>query len=153
MTVPGAVAAWDLLVREHGTRSLGELLQRDPLCGGRVRRPAAGGLDWLRGAERVAADPHAAETYLPGGQVPAIGSVVRLRRLAATLRTIAEAGARAFYAGPIAEDMVSRLNALGGLHTLDDFAAAQPDIVTPVSTRYAATTSTSARPPARDWRR
>ena len=27
VTVPGAVAAWDLLVREHGTRSLGELLQ------------------------------------------------------------------------------------------------------------------------------
>ena len=27
VTVPGAVAAWDLLVREHGTRPLGELLQ------------------------------------------------------------------------------------------------------------------------------
>ena len=26
VTVPGAVGAWDLLVRQHGTRSLGELL-------------------------------------------------------------------------------------------------------------------------------
>ncbi|SEH26943.1 gamma-glutamyltranspeptidase / glutathione hydrolase [Methylobacterium sp. 275MFSha3.1] len=137
VTVPGAVAAWDLLVREHGTRSLGELLQpaiRYAEDGFVVQQRV--GWDWLRGAERVAADPHAAATYLAGGEVPAIGSVVRLPKLAATLRAIAEAGARAFYEGPVAEDMVSRLNALGGLHTLDDFAAARPDVVAPVSTRY-----------------
>ena len=63
VTVPGAVAAWDLLVREHGTRSLGELLQpaiRYAEDGFVVQQRV--GWDWLRGAERVAADPHAAAT-------------------------------------------------------------------------------------------
>ncbi|MBE7248458.1 MAG: gamma-glutamyltransferase, partial [Actinomycetospora chiangmaiensis] len=137
VTVPGAVAAWDLLVREHGTRSLGELLQpaiRYAEDGFVIQQRV--GWDWQRCVPRVAGDAHAAETYLRGGQAPAIGSVFRLRRLAATLRKIAAEGPKAFYEGPVAQDMVSRLNELGGLHTRDDFAAARPDIVTPVSTRY-----------------
>ncbi|RZK85552.1 MAG: gamma-glutamyltransferase, partial [Methylobacterium sp.] len=85
---------------------------------------------------RVAGDPHAAETYLIGGKAPAIGSVFRLPKLAATLRRIADEGPRGFYEGPVADDMVRRLNALGGLHTRDDFATSRPDVVTPVSTRY-----------------
>ena len=59
------------------------------------------GWDWLRCVPRVAADAYAAETYLPGGQAPAIGSVLRLPKLAATLRKIAEDGAKAYVAlGP-----------------------------------------------------
>lgn len=137
VTVPGAVAAWDRLVREHGTRSLGALLQ-----------PAIGyaedgfaiqqrvGWDWIRCAPRVAGDPHAAKTYLRDGRAPTIGSLFHLPRLAATLRRIAEEGPRAFYEGSVAADMVARLTGLGGLHTLEDFATAKPDIVTPISTRY-----------------
>jgi gamma-glutamyltranspeptidase/glutathione hydrolase len=37
---------------------------------------------------------------------------------------------RAFDEGPVAEDIVARLRDLGGLHTLDDFATAAPEIVT-----------------------
>ena len=137
VTVPGAVAAWDRLVRAHGTRSLGELLQ--PAIGyaedGFVIQSRVG-WDWSRCVPRVAGDPHAAKVYLPEGQAPAIGSVFRLPRLAATLRRIAEEGPRAFYEGPVAADMVARLGELGGLHTQADFAGATPDIVTPIATRY-----------------
>ncbi|MCJ2123612.1 gamma-glutamyltransferase family protein [Methylobacterium sp. J-077] len=137
VTVPGAVGAWDLLVRQHGTRSLGELLQpaiRYAEDGFVIQQRV--GWDWQRCVPRVAGDPHAAATYLPGGAAPAIGSVFRLPKLAATLRRIAEEGPGGFYEGPVADDMVCRLNELGGLHTRDDFAASRPDVVTPVSTRY-----------------
>ena len=43
--------------------------------------------------------------------------------LAETLRAIARHGAKAFYEGPIAADMVATLRARGGLHTEADFAA------------------------------
>ena len=137
VTVPGAIGAWDMLVRQHGTRPLGELLQpaiRYAEDGFVIQQRV--GWDWLRGVPRVAGDPHAAETYLIGGKAPAIGSVFRLPKLAATLRRIADEGPRGFYEGPVADDMVRRLNALGGLHTRDDFATSRPDVVTPVSTRY-----------------
>lgn len=137
VTVPGAVAAWDMLVREHGTMSLGELLR--PAISfaedGFVVQPRVG-WDWVRSVARVSGDADAAATYLRGGQAPAIGSVMRLPQLAATLRRIAEAGAKGFYEGPVARDMVGKLNRLGGLHTLEDFAAARADTVIPVSTRY-----------------
>ena len=42
--------------------------------------------------------------------------------LAETLRAIARHGAKAFYEGPIAADMVATLRARGGLHTEEDFA-------------------------------
>ena len=41
--------------------------------------------------------------------------------LGKTLKTIADLGSNAFYAGALAEDMVKELNAGGGRHTLADF--------------------------------
>ncbi len=137
VTVPGAVAAWARLVSEHGTRGLGDLLQPA------IRYAEEGfpvqprvGWDWARSVERVAHDPGAAAAYLVDGQAPAIGARVRLPRLAATLRRIAAEGAAGFYEGPVAADMVGRLRELGGLHTLEDFAEAAPEAVTPITTRY-----------------
>ncbi len=137
VTVPGAVAAWATLLERHGTRTLGELLQPA------IRYAEEGfpvqprvGWDWARSVERVSHDPGAAATYLFDGKAPTIGASVRLPRLAATLRRIAEDGPRGFYQGPVARDMVGRLRALGGLHTEQDFAEAEPEWVTPITTRY-----------------
>jgi gamma-glutamyltranspeptidase/glutathione hydrolase len=52
------------------------------------------------------------------------------------LRRIAEGGRDAFYTGPVAEDIVAELQELGGLHTLDDFAAQDANLVTPISAPY-----------------
>jgi gamma-glutamyltranspeptidase/glutathione hydrolase len=61
---------------------------------------------------------------------------MRFPALAATLRIIAEEGREGFYAGAVAEDIVAELNALGGLHTLDDFAAQRASYVAPISVAY-----------------
>ena len=133
VTVPGAVAAWETLLHAHGTKGLDELLQPAirfaeegwPVLP-RVAADWSGAVDKLRrtGAQR----------FLPGGSAPAAGDLFRQPALAETLRAIAWGGARAFYEGPIAADMVATLRAHGGLHTEADFAEglAAAEFVAPI---------------------
>ncbi len=137
VTVPGAVDGWSQLLADHGTLSLGDVLQpaiRFAADGFPVHRRQ--GLDWRDCEEMLARDPTAAKYYLKGGRAPEIGSVVRLPLLARSLETIAERGRAGFYEGWIAADIVSYLTEKGGLHTLEDFAAAKGEYVTPVKTGY-----------------
>ncbi len=59
---------------------------------------------------KLALDKHAAAIYLPNGGIPPVGFLLRQEELAATLRRIAEHGAREFYCGgvgrQIAEDLL-----------------------------------------------
>ena len=73
---------------------------------------------------------------MPGGQLPQAGAIHRQPALSETLKRLAREGRDGFYKGQVAEDMVRHLNALGGLHSLEDFAMASGDYVTPISTNY-----------------
>ena len=122
VTIPGAVAAWETLVRAHGRKGLDELLQpaiRFAEEGFPVTPRVAA--DWARNVEKLRAT--GAEAFLPGGTSPQPGDRFVQPQLAATLRAIARSGARAFYEGEIAAEMVATLRGLGGLHTEADFAA------------------------------
>ncbi len=122
VTVPGAVGAWERLLAAHGTKGLEELLQpaiRYAEDGFIVHSRVAS--DWAEHAPKLRAT--GAAPFLPGGHAPAEGDRFAQPRLAATLRAIAARGAKAFYEGPIAADMVATLRARGGLHTEADFAA------------------------------
>ncbi len=137
VTVPGAVDAWFRLLADHGTRDMGDLLQpairladEGCLLAPRVARDI--GIAW----PQIAGDPTAAGTFLRDGAPPGFGDRVRQPLLAATLRLIAERGRDAFYEGEVAEDMVARLNAAGGLHTLDDFAEQRSVYEEPISIDY-----------------
>jgi len=137
VTVPGAVDAWCRLIADYGTKSIGELLQpairyaRDGFpVHSRVAR------DWKNNMPVLAADPGSARVYLPSGKPPATGRLHRQPELAKTLEAIARSGRDAFYEGAVAKDIVERLNALGGLHTLDDFAEAAGEYVAPIRTGY-----------------
>jgi gamma-glutamyltranspeptidase/glutathione hydrolase len=121
VTVPGAVSAWETLLAAHGTLGLDTLLQpaiRYAEEGIPVHPRVA--LDWSDVADKLRAT--GASAYLPGGNPPAVGDRFVQPALAATLRAIARDGARAFYEGPVAADMVATLRARGGLHTEEDFA-------------------------------
>jgi gamma-glutamyltranspeptidase/glutathione hydrolase len=63
--------------------------------------------------------------YFSSRESTACGDVHKQPELAARLRIIAERGR--LYAGRIAEGIVFRLRALGGLHTMEDFAAVTGD--------------------------
>jgi gamma-glutamyltranspeptidase / glutathione hydrolase len=139
VTIPGAVDAWIRLVTDHGTRELSELLQpaiRLAEEGCSIAPRVA--FDLSKACAQVANDPTAAPIFWRNGKPLVLGEIVRQPLLAATLRRIAEEGRRGFYEGPVAADMVARLRAAGGLHTLEDFAAQQSVYETPISVNYAA---------------
>ncbi len=122
VTIPGAVGAWEALLAAHGTRGLDELLQpaiRFAAEGWPVHHRVAS--DWGLAVDKLRAND--ADAFLPGGAAPSPGTVFKQPALAETLRAIARHGSRAFYEGAVAEDMVARLRAAGGLHTMEDFAA------------------------------
>jgi gamma-glutamyltranspeptidase / glutathione hydrolase len=137
VTVPGAIDAWEQLLRDHGTRSLAEMLQ-PAIRFARDGYPISERVhfDWARQADFLRQDPNARRMLLVDDRAPEIGSVHRQEALAVTLERIAAAGRDAFYTGPIAKDMVRYLNQLGGPHTLADFANARGEYVQPIRTSY-----------------
>jgi gamma-glutamyltranspeptidase/glutathione hydrolase len=137
VTVPGAVEAWARLVADHGRLPLKEVLApaiahaRD----GYAITPRVA-YDLAGQRELLVRDANAAATFLVDGEAPKAGAIQRQPGLAATLEAIGREGKDAFYRGGIAREMVDYLAAAGGLHTLDDFAAAQGEYVTPISTAF-----------------
>jgi gamma-glutamyltranspeptidase/glutathione hydrolase len=137
VTVPGAISAWETLLRAHGRKGLDELLQpaiRYAEDGFPVHPRVAH--DWEEVAEKLRAT--GAHAFLPNGRAPAPGDRFRQPALANTLRAIAREGAKAFYEGPIAADMVATLRARGGLQTEEDFAAGLhgAEFVRPIHTSW-----------------
>ncbi|MEE9455365.1 MAG: gamma-glutamyltransferase family protein [Paracoccaceae bacterium] len=135
ITLPGAVDAMVRLSKDWGKLGLKTILapaihyaeQGIPVAA----RTAA---DWARNAETLhkSAKPH----FLLAGTPPREGQVFRAPLQAEVLRRISLQGRAGFYEGEVAKDMVASLNALGGCHTLEDFAATSCDYVTPVSGDY-----------------
>ncbi|BCP52215.1 gamma-glutamyltransferase [Kaistia sp. 32K] len=137
VTVPGAVAAWAYLVGRYGRFELERVLAPAIAAaedGYRITPRVFH--DWERYAGRVAANPAASAQFLPGGRAPRIGDRMTAPALAATLRAIGKKGAKAFYEGEVAEEIVAVLRALGGLHDLDDFAAYAPIETAPIGADY-----------------
>lgn len=137
VTIPGAIDAWTRLHTDHGRLPFPDVLapairlaEEGYAITPRVHR------DWALEEKLLSADKAASEIFLPHGRAPRIGEIHRQPKLAATLRRIATEGRDGFYKGPVAADIVDHLRAHGGLHTLEDFASAQGQYVTPVTTSF-----------------
>jgi gamma-glutamyltranspeptidase / glutathione hydrolase len=135
-TVPGAIDAWCLLNREHGTKPLAELLEPAVQAAedGYVVTPRVA-WDWLRNVGKLQ-DPITAKVMLRDGKPPEAGDTMRNPALARTLRRIGREGREAFYEGAVARDLVNRLKELGGLHEESDFAAQRSSWVEPIHASY-----------------
>jgi gamma-glutamyltranspeptidase / glutathione hydrolase len=138
VTVPGAVDGWCRLLEDHGTMPLERLLAPaiELAAGGFPVAPRVS-VDWGRAMPKFRG-AGAKKNLLKGGRPPEAGEVMRFPALAATLQRIAKEGRDGFYRGSVAKDMVGELKGLGGLHTLDDFAAqaSSASYVEPISVRY-----------------
>lgn len=137
VTIPGAVAAWEKLLAAHGSKGLDELL-RPAIRFADEGHPVAPRVaaDWADAAEKLRTTGAAA--FLPEGAAPKPGTLFRQPALAATLRRIASEGARGFYEGEIAADMVATLRAHGGRHEMSDFAGGLtgPEFVAPIQAAW-----------------
>src|SRR5580698_3966468 len=123
--VPGAFGAWMLLLREYGTLRLRDVMG---YAIGYASRgyPLLPAISWaIASVAELFADhwPSSAEVYLPGGQVPAPGSLFANPALAATYQRILEeaekasgdsdeqidAARRVYYEGFVAETIAAYL--------------------------------------------
>lgn len=140
VTVPGAVEAWETILRTHGRFDLGRVLQpaiRYAREGWPVTPRVA--FDWPFDAAALARDPGCARHYLLDGRAPRVGERMASPALAATLEEIAARGAKGFYEGRVAEDIVATLAAKGGRMTLEDLASHRGTVETPVIGDYRGT--------------
>jgi gamma-glutamyltranspeptidase/glutathione hydrolase len=137
VTVPGAVEAWEAILARHGRFDLSRAMQPAIRAAGEGFPVAPRvAYDWALFAEKLRADAAATKHYLPGGEAPQTGDIVKLPALAETLKAIAKGGARTFYEGDAARDIVATLGARGGVLTEEDFAAHRGEEVTPIASNY-----------------
>lgn len=139
VTVPGAISAWMKLHADHGRLPLDQLFARAidyAENGYPVAQRVA--FDWADEAALLAEDPNARAAFLKDGAPYVAGDRHAQPLLGQRLREIAAHGAAAFYEGKVAQSLVAYLQSLGGLHTLDDFAAMKDGAfyTTPISTEF-----------------
>ncbi len=135
VTLPGAIDAFCKVSADHGR------LGMDRLLAPAIRYADEGvpvaprvAFDWAGDVDTLSGD--ARRFYLIDGAAPKPGQTFRAPGQAEVLRRIAAQGRDGFYTGEVAEDMVASLNALGGTHTMADFAAVACDYTTPISGAY-----------------
>ncbi len=135
VTIPGAVDCFWRLSQDWGRLEFSALLApaiRHAEEGVPVAPRTA--FDWARAADCLQGP--ARRHYLISGRPPATGQIFRAPALAEALRLIGEKGRDAFYEGEIAADMIESLQAAGGSHAPEDFAATACAYTEPVTGQY-----------------
>jgi gamma-glutamyltranspeptidase/glutathione hydrolase len=120
--IPGEPAAFEYLARKYGKLPLKQDLQ-PAIRLAREGFPLYARLQFIIRAKRdvLARSPEAAKSFLsPDGAVPEVGAIIKQPELAATLEAIAASGAKGFYEGRVASDLVAGVRAGGGIWTLQD---------------------------------
>jgi len=92
-------------------------------------------------------DAEIARLYLPGGELPAVGSRLPNADLARTMELLAQHGRDGFYRGPVAEAIVAAAQRGGGTLTLGDLARYEARWVEPIGIDFRGYRLRSSPPP------
>ena len=137
VTVPGAVASWVALSQRFGKLPFADLLE--PAIDIALRGyavPVVVQQKWAAAVPVLAEQPGFAATFMPRGRAPNVGEQFRFEGAARSLRLIAETKGAAYYGGEIAAAAAAHAREHGGSMTVADFAAYQPEWVTPIGQDY-----------------
>ena len=137
VTIPTAVDAWVQLNRDYGSMPLSDLLQpaiRYAHSGFPIGQRVAA--DFTASRDLLLGDPDISALYLNNGEDYKFGDRLANPNLAKTMEAIAEHGRDGFYKGWVAEDILNKLQGLGGHHVQADFDAARAEYVTPIKTNF-----------------
>jgi gamma-glutamyltranspeptidase/glutathione hydrolase len=137
LTTPGAVSSWVAAQARFGRVPLGRCLE-SAIGYARDGFPVTGRLaGWIADTTAdLAAQPDAAALFLPQGQAPRAGSLLRNPGLARTLSALAEGGHEGFYGGPVGEALARYSRAHGGFFDAADLRAQQARWGEPIRGRY-----------------
>ena len=135
ITVPGAVDGFCRMAEDFGILGLANILA-PAIHYARAGVPVAPrvAFDWDLSAGLLQGS--AREKFLIAGTAPKVGQVFTSPSQAEALERIAIYGRDGFYAGAVAEDMVASLQAIGGRHSMEDFAATTATYGTPLQSSY-----------------
>jgi gamma-glutamyltranspeptidase/glutathione hydrolase len=120
--IPGEPAAFEYLARKYGKLPLKQSLQ-PAIRLARDGFPLYLRLQFAIKAKReiLARSPDAAKAFLTAdGNAPEVGTIIKQPELANTLEAMAAQGAKGFYEGRVAEQLVAGVRAGGGIWTLAD---------------------------------
>jgi gamma-glutamyltranspeptidase/glutathione hydrolase len=135
VTVPGAIDAFCKLSRDWGKLGLkAALAPAIHYAKAGVPVGARTAFDWEKSESVLQGD--ARTHFLLNDKPLKTGQTFRAPKQAEVLQRIALEGRNAFYEGEIAEDMVASLQALGGTHTLEDFAKTACLYTDPIEGNY-----------------
>jgi gamma-glutamyltranspeptidase/glutathione hydrolase len=131
---PGKVAGLAALHAAHGARPWGALFG-PAIEAAREGFAATHALRHFIGENRahIAADATSRGIWLPGGAVPAVGSIIAQPALAATLQRLAAGGPEEIFRGALARDLAADLDDAGALVTAADLAAVAPLRAPPIA--------------------
>ncbi|MFA9452309.1 MAG: gamma-glutamyltransferase [Candidatus Aminicenantaceae bacterium] len=149
VAVPGALAGWTHALAAYGTLTLAEVV------GGAIRI-AEQGYEVSSTFSKANKDEYEKllqndgedSLYLNHGFPFESGDSFRNPELARFLQRLAERGAEDFYSGETASRIVEAVQAAGGVMTLEDLAAYQPQEYIPLSGSYGEYTLYSTLPPS-----
>ena len=124
VTTPGSVASWSEAHAASGRLPLTRCLE-SAIGYARDGYPVTARLArWIAAcAPELASHAAAAELFLPGGEAPSAGALLRNRGLARTLEAVAGEGAAGFYGGEVGATLARFAAAQGGFFTATDLAA------------------------------
>jgi gamma-glutamyltranspeptidase/glutathione hydrolase len=137
VAVPGTVAGLELALKKYGTMKLAEVMapairlaENGYPVSAKLAREFAEEKKYLQNFSV------SSRIFLKNGEMFTAGEALRQPELAATLKRIAKNGAAEFYRGETARMLVSDMDALGGLITMDDLAQYQPKVREALRAKY-----------------
>lgn len=147
--IPGLPAALQHIAKKYGRLPLAQSLAP-------AIRLAREGLPVTEGTQRLlravprmgSPSPAFVEIFMPGGEAPPVGALIRRPDLADTLESLSAQGAAGFYTGPRAELLVKGVRDAGGIWSMEDLAAYRIVERQPVRFRYGNVEVTTAPPPS-----
>lgn len=134
---PSNLRGYQALLEKYGTMKLADVLQPaiELADQGFLVTP-----DFARTVERNQSVfrryPSTSKVYLPGGQIPTVGSMFVQPDYARTLRRVAEKGADDFYSGEISARIAEFYRKEGGILSAEDLRKYEAKWVTPISLAY-----------------
>jgi gamma-glutamyltranspeptidase/glutathione hydrolase len=146
--VPGTLKAWSELVAGWGRLDLHTVMQP-------AIRHAEHGFRASQYLHELISDnqadlagcPETSSIFLPNGQPPAPGQLIRQPALAESLRTIAREGAEALYDGALGQTVIAGIQRHGGIMTMDDLRAYRTIRRQPLTAPYRGYEVTLPAPP------
>ncbi len=111
--VPGTLMTWQKALDTWGTQSLAQVLRPAERVASQGFPVDAKFRELVReNAARFAQFSPTSQLFLPGGQLPVVGSIFRNPQLAGTYAEIGRRGVADFYGGPIGSDIVNTVEHL-----------------------------------------